>query len=159
MIYLLANWPIDQKGHALLIQLAWQCRCHAVKFSGLIFECVPISEHCSDGFPESIRSLQYNADLSIIGVPPTIVALAAQLAASKPNVDDLPLRSNARLCAVFERFGYDGTTKESAQNRELDIVKQMEAWCDKGDSLRTETDLLHPEGVQLFRERFYDILD
>jgi len=39
----------------------------------------------------------------------------------------------------------------------LDIQNQLKAWGDRGESLRIETDMLHPEGPELFREAFLDM--
>lgn len=97
-----------------------------------------------------MRPIQYNAEFELIGVPPAVVALAGQRA----GIDNMPYAT--RLCAVFERYGSETLDVRGGED---EIMRQMEAWCDTGDSLRTETDLLHPEGADLFKEPIYDIFE
>lgn len=66
-----------------------------------------------------------------------------------------------RIIAVFERIGSntrdDDIRAAALRTRDDDIEKQYAAWADRRQALRTETDLMHPEGPELYRESFYDM--
>ncbi len=148
------------KGHQFCARIAELSNSRVTKFTGIIFRRQPVSAQCPDGLPSSVAELQQNSDLEIIGVPPALVERAATKAAIP--IHCLP---ELQLCAVFEKYGADGNAllgkegEDYAKFREEDIKLQLESWCDYGESLRTETDVLHPEGADLFLEPLSDILD
>ena len=110
-----------------------------------------------DGLPLHVRALCKEQSYELIDVPPGLMQRAAELAAI---VDEEA--TDIRLGAVFQKYGvrYVDDARDEAVFYEKDIEKQLNAWCDYGESLRTETDLLHPEGSDLFHERQIDwILD
>lgn len=139
-------------------EIAELANCRVAKFGGLIFAKQPISENCPDGLPQDMALLlQQNGDLEFIGIPPPLIERAAEIA--KVSVPAVPLTS---LCAVFEKYGVDRTDVDDGdfeRRREEDIQLQMESWCDFGESLRTETDMLHPDGPDLFLESRVDLAE
>lgn len=142
-------------GHGMAQVVARMSKCRAAKFSGVIFERQNVTSECPDGLPKAMRALRYSSGFELVGVPPALVATAARRISLK-NI------SAPTLCAVFERYGCDDEDargKDVVQWREDDIAMQMEAWSDVRSVLRTETDLLRPEGVELFHESLADMLD
>lgn len=145
-------------GFQFVEEIAELTNCRVAKFSGLIFAKQPISEGCPDGLPTGMAALQRRGDFEIVGIPPSLVQRAAE--AAKVREPPGPVTN---FCAVFEKYGADGRGVESeadwARKREEDIQLQMEAWCDFGESMRTETDMLHPDGPDLFLESHSDMAE
>ncbi len=114
-----------------------------------------ITDDSPDGLPPGLSEAMHNPELAFINVPPALARRVAQVHGEPAP----PLN----MLAVYERFGSveeDDKLKEKlARERDEDIVRQMRAWSDLGDARRTETDLLHIEGPELFREPFYDMYD
>lgn len=124
----------------------------SVRSTGLIYVRQPISDDCPDGLPDFLRDVSQNPDIIVVNVPPALVQRAA--AGYNCNYSE-------QLVALYEILGSTKEelerSKQDAREREMDIEKQLKAWGDRGESLRTETDILHPEGPELFREPFLDM--
>lgn len=133
--------------------LGWTC----IRFTGLMFERLPISEETADGIPEHLRELQERVDYRFIDVPPGIVQRAKEMSGYTRDISKL------RLCAVFETYGENLDQVQEAEDElrksKEDIEAQILEWSDVGASMRTETDLLNIRGPELFHESLIDWLD
>lgn len=128
-----------------------------IKFSGIIFEKVAISETSPNGIPECLQHFYLRADYSVIDIPPGILHQA-----SANTLPDLDVQQ-VHLSALFEKYGAPAVVMSAAQKDlsdfEYDLERQLLSWSNTGESRRTETDVLSPNGVELFQESLIDLLD
>lgn len=124
----------------------------------MLFEKQEVSDESPDGIPSSKAQLRNQVNLALVSVPPGLLLRAA-------SDVDVPAEQvvRTRLCAVFEKYGFSDKyvlmEEERVRKQEDDIATQMRAWCDYGDSFRTETDVLNPDGADLFVEPFTESFD
>ena len=125
-----------------------------VRFTGIVFQRPRVVLDWVDGIPAELEPYAKRADFLFINIPPGLVVRAeASSGATLPE--------DISLCAIFETYGKGDIAKrqEELDNSEKDLEKQILAWGDFGQSLRTETDLNNPGGAELFHENYQDYLD
>lgn len=128
-----------------------------LRFTGILFQRLPITVESPDGIPEDLRSFQRKADYKFIDVPPGVLLRAKKK--SSVAVDSMGLR----LCALFETYGIEAERLQELQRlvdeSEEDSERQIRAWSDVGQCMRTETDLANRTGAELFVEDPTDMFE
>lgn len=127
------------------------------RFTGLIFQRLPISAETTDGVPEHLRKFQKRADYKFIDIPRGVLLRAKERAGAPVDTEEM------RLCALFETYGIDAEEFQESQRKlgesEEDLQKQIRAWTDVGQSMRTETDQWNLKGGEIFEEDLMDFLE
>lgn len=143
------------KQHDLITKIAEISQCETARFTGIVYHRNEITDDSPDGLPPGLDKVMNNSELAFINIPPALVERI-----SDTHNESIP---TLNLLAVFERFGsvekLDKIKEKFARERDEDVIRQLRAWSDIGDARRTETDLTHIEGAELFREPLFDMFD
>lgn len=127
-----------------------------IRFTGIVFRRMPINAEFPDGVPDALRPFQRRADYKFVDIPPGVMLRARSQ--SRAEVD-----AEIKLCALFETYGIDAEHLEemqrTADEADEDSLRQIRAWSDVGQSMRTETDLSNRSIPELFVEDISDLYD
>lgn len=128
-----------------------------VRFTGIVFQRLAVTDENPDGVPDSVEEFRKKVDYSFVDVPPGVLSRAAQESGFSGDTGHM------HICAIFETYGVDrdevAAAQEERRKSEEDLDKQLLAWSDVGQSMRTETDVLNVSGPELFHESFIDFLE
>lgn len=146
-------FSLSTPGRSFLQQVKETLQWPYVRYTGILFQKPAISLSNVDGIPEHFRYLHRRPDYKFIDIPPGLTLRASRKC--KGLVD------NVRLCALFEAYGIDGEhlreLQDVADEIEKDDEKQIQAWSDVGQAMRTETDLMNKTGPEIYVEDHRDL--
>lgn len=144
-------------GRSFLQQVKETLQWPYVRYTGILFQKAPISISNPDGIPEQLRTLHRRADYKFIDIPHGVTRRADRKSGGSAG------SANVRLCALFETYGIDGEhlrdLQSIADELEESNERQLRAWADVGQSMRTETDLTSKTGPEIFVEDHRDLYE